>query len=584
VQTIKKILSLLNSQEKKKAFLLFTLILVMSFIDMLGVASIFPFISLMSNPQLIETNDLLIYLYKKSSYLGINNAKQFLFLFSYAVFILLIFSLSLRALTIYVQVRFCLMREYSIGKLLVEKYLYQPYSWFLNKNSSDLGKNILSEVNQVIYQIIVPMMNLITQGTIIIALLLLLILIDTMLALKIALVLISAYGIIYFLMKNFLYKIGLQRLMSNKERFMITNEAFGSFKELKLGGFEENYIKRFSQPAKRYAYNQSLAEVIGLIPRYFIEALAFGGLIIIVVIFMNRGGDFVKLVPIISLYAFVGYRIIPALQQSYSALTQLKFSSSALKNLYNDLVILKSNKKKYNEKRTISLNDSIELKNVYFNYSNNKFHTLKNINLKIPAFKTVGIIGRTGSGKTTLIDILIGLLDIKRGHMLVDGCKINYANIKSWQRNIGYVPQQIYLSDDTILANIAFGIEKENIDINAVIKAAKIADLDHFISKELPDGYYTVVGERGIRLSGGQRQRIGIARALYHKPEIIVLDEATSALDIKTEKNIMSALFMIKEKMTIIIVAHRSSSIQNCDKIFVIDKGEINEQDKFKGK
>ncbi len=556
----------------------------MAVIDMLGVASIFPFISLMSNPQLIETNDLLIYLYKKSTYLGINNTKQFLFLFSYAVFILLIFSLSLRALTIYVQVRFCLMREYSIGKLLVEKYLYQPYSWFLNKNSSDLGKNILSEVNQVIYQIIVPMMNLITQGTIIIALLLLLILIDTMLALKIALVLISAYGIIYFLMKNFLYKIGLQRLMSNKERFMITNEAFGSFKELKLGGFEENYIKRFSQPAKRYAYNQSLAEVIGLIPRYFIEALAFGGLIIIVVIFMNRGGDFVKLVPIISLYAFVGYRIIPALQQSYNALTQLKFSSSALKNLYNDLVILKSNKKKYNEKRTISLNDSIELKNVYFNYSNNNFHTLKNINLKIPAFKTVGIIGRTGSGKTTLIDILIGLLDIKRGHMSVDGYKINHANIKSWQRNIGYVPQQIYLSDDTILANIAFGIEKENIDINAVIKAAKIADLDNFISKELPDGYYTVVGERGIRLSGGQRQRIGIARALYHKPEIIVLDEATSALDIKTEKNIMSALFMIKEKMTIIIVAHRSSSIQNCDKIFVIDKGEINEHDKFKGK
>ncbi len=428
------------------------------------------------------------------------------------------------------------------------------------------------------------MMNLITQGTIIIALLLLLIFIDIILALKIATVLISTYGIIYFLMKNFLSKIGLQRLISNKERFIITNEAFGSFKELKLGGFEENYIKRFSQPAKKYANNQSLAEVIGLIPRYFIEALAFGGLIIIVLIFMKRGGDFVSLVPIISLYAFVGYRIMPALQQCYNALTQLKFSSPALTNLYNDLITLKSNKQKYNARRVISLNDSIELKNVYFNYSNNNFYTLKNINLKIPAFKIVGIVGKTGSGKTTLIDILIGLLDTKTRLTLVDGNKINLANIKSWQRNIGYVPQQIYLSDDTILANIAFGIEKKNIDKNAVITAAKIADLDNFISKELPDGYYTVVGERGIRLSGGQKQRIGIARALYHKPKIIILDEATSSLDIKTEEKIMSALFKIKEKITIVIVAHRPSAIQNCDKIFLIDKGEIYEHDKFRDK
>jgi len=578
MKTIKKILYLLTPKEKKQGIFLLFLILTMAFFDMLGVASILPFITILTNPDLIETNIILKNLYQKSFFFGVENEKQFLFISGIAVFILLIISLSLKAITQYAQIRFSLMREYSIGKRLVEGYLSQPYVWFLKRHSADIGKNILSEVNMVIVQTIVPAMNLVVQCSVTVAILSLLIIIDPILALCVGFILTFSYWIIFISIKKFLSRIGSERLEANKVRFTIISEVFGAIKETKLAGLEKIYVNRFSKPAKIYATNQSLAMVIGLLPRYCFEGIAFGGMIVLVLILMARDGNFISIMPTIALYAFAGYRLMPALQQTYTAITQLRFSSPTLNILYNDLVELQSYEQEKNVNSFIKLTKSITLENISFNYPDTKINTLKNINLKIEAFKKIGIVGTTGSGKTTMIDIILGLLDANDGILSVDNNPIDKDNRRSWQKSIGYVPQEIYLSDSSIESNIAFGVDSEDIDINSVEKATKIANLHDFIINELPEKYKTTLGERGIRLSGGQRQRIGIARALYRKPQILIMDEGTSALDNITEDAVMDAVNNLGDGITIILIAHRLSTVKNCDNIFLLEKGRLKAQ------
>jgi len=282
----------------------------------------------------------------------------------------------------------------------------------------------------------------------------------------------------------------------------------------------------------------------------------------------------------LALYAFAGYRLMPALQQIYNNIIRIKFTIPALDTVYNDLKSLKPYSPSHN-KEAIPLNKTITLKNLYFHYPNASRTALKNINFSIQARSTVGIVGATGSGKTTTVDIILGLLEPQKGTLEVDDKVIDKHNLKSWQRSIGYVPQQIFLSDDSVAANIAFGTDLKDINQEAVEYAAKIANLHEFVINELPSKYQTTVGERGIRLSGGQRQRIGIARALYHNPQILILDEATSALDNLTERAVMDAVQTLRKNLTIILIAHRLSTVRNCDNILLLEKGEIKEQGTF---
>jgi len=576
-----KMFQLLNLYEKKRALFLLILTLIMAILDMIGVASILPFISVLSNPQIIETNVYLLSIYKASSAIGVTSRQEFLFILGAAVFVLLLLSLFVKATTIYFQTSFALMREYSISKRLIECYLHQPYIWFLNKNSSDLGKVILSDVNQVVNQILIPMINVITQSIVALAILSLLILVNPILAFFAGLILILSYVIIFYFVKNILSQFGSTRLQANSERFLIISEAFSATKEVKVGGLEQNYINRFSKPAQIYAKNQSFAYAIGQTPRYFLEGIAFGGLIILVLALIMLGGSFDKIVPIIALYAFAGYRLMPALQQIYASSTQLRFSQPALDSLNKDLLNLQYSKQTSDNINIISITKSFVLNNISFSYPNSKKKSLKNISLTIPAFAKAGIIGTTGSGKTTLVDLILGLLDPTQGTLSVDGNEIKNHNKRSWQKSIGYVPQQIYLSDSSIANNIAFGIDIKNVDQQSVEKAAKIANLHEFIINELPQGYNTIIGERGVRLSGGQRQRIGIARALYHNPKIFILDEATNALDNITEQAIMDAINNLGKKITIILITHRLKTIKNFDTIFFMEKGSIIKQGNY---
>jgi ABC-type multidrug transport system fused ATPase/permease subunit len=302
-------------------------------------------------------------------------------------------------------------------------------------------------------------------------------------------------------------------------------------------------------------------------------------MIILVLFLIYENNHFNEVVPLIALYAFVGYRLIPATQTIFSSLSMIRFSGSALNNLHKDLANLKQlNKTKIPLDRTISLSHSINLKDITYNYPTSTKQILKNINIQIPALNIVGIVGSTGSGKTTLVDLILGLLELNKGIIRIDGEIINKQNIKLWQKHIGYVPQNVFLSDLSILENVAFGKDFASIDLEAVKNACKVANIHDFIENELSNGYKTLVGERGVRLSGGQKQRIGIARALYKKPSILILDEATSALDTLTEKKVMNAIQTLRDKITIIIIAHRLSTLKKCNKIFLLEKGEINAQ------
>ena len=580
MKNLKKLLYLLSSKDRKRASLLLIMVLIMALLDMFGVVSIMPFMAVLTNPEVIETNSILKTAFKTASIFGVETNRQFLFFLGVVVMVMLVVSLTFKALTMYLQVRFTSMCQYRIAKRLVEGYLYQPYSWILNRHSADLGKTILSEVGVVVAKGLKPMMNLITQGAVALTLMVMLTIINTKLALIIGFTFGAAYLIIYKLIRGFLTRIGQERLRANQLRFTSVIEAFGAFKELKISGLEKFFAKRFSEQAKIFANHQASAQIISQLPRYFLEAIAFGGILLVVLYYIKQSGTFTDVLPLIALYAFAGYRLMPALQLIYSNFTYLRSVGPSLDAMYDDLNSLDSFSSQHDQ-GILPLNKAINLNHISYHYPNSSKTALKDISLNIPAYTTVGLVGATGSGKTTTVDIILGLLEAQQGTLEVDGKVIDKHNLRAWQNSIGYVPQHIYLADNTVASNIAFGINPEDINQAAVERAAKIANLHEFVINELSLQYQTTLGERGIRLSGGQRQRIGIARALYHNPKILILDEATSALDNLTEKVVMEAVYKLSNKITIILIAHRLSTVKLCDNIYLLEKGKLKEQGTF---
>ena len=584
MQLIKKIYTILSPAERKRGGIVLIMILIMAFLDMLGVASIMPFMAVIANPEIVETNLILAEAYSLSQRFGVTSIQEFMFVLGIMVFLMLFFTLSFKALTVYAETRFCVMREYTIGRRLVEGYLNKPYSWFLMKNSADLGKNILSEVDLVIVNALIPVMNVIAQSAVSMALLLLLIIVEPMLALTIAFVLGLTYSLVFKITKNLLSRIGKERLENNEARFVAVNESFGAAKEVKIGGLEKFYTQRFALPAETYARNLATANITGQLPRFALELIVFGGMLLVILYLMNQNGSFSSAVPVMSLYALAGYRLMPSLQGIYTSVTQLRFATAALNAILeelNDIQSESSDNHTLKDIESIQLKKDIVLNDVTYNYPKAEGPAIKNIDIRIPAQSKVGFVGSTGGGKTTTVDVILGLLVPQKGKLEINGQEVNEKNRKAWQSSIGYVPQHIYLSDDTIMANIAFGIEPKKIDHNAVERAAKIANLHDFVTTKLPDQYKTKVGERGVRLSGGQRQRIGIARAMYLNPQVLVLDEATSALDSLTEKVVMEAVHNLDHEITVIMIAHRLSTVKQCDTIFFLENGEITAQGSF---
>jgi ABC-type bacteriocin/lantibiotic exporter with double-glycine peptidase domain len=565
----------LNKQERINAFKIILVMLIMAIIEMVGIASILPFITILANPDIIETNTIIKKIFNLTKYYGVENIFQFNIVIGVCVFLILIFSIFFKALTAYIQISFVEMREYTISKRLVESYLSQPYSWFLNRHSSDLGKTVLSEVQAIIGGYLKPFMDLIAKSFIIIAILALLFLTDPKLTLFIFFYIGTAYLTIYLWLRSKLKRYGEIRSKENQSRFKILSDAFEAIKEIKIGGLEQRYLELYKSSANNFAKSKVYAGIFSQLPRYFLEAISFGGVILLILILILKKGNLNESLPIISLYVFAGYRLLPSVQSVYGSISNITFFKSSLDNIITEL----SNLKKYKlNKNNVEMNlkDKIFLKNICFKYPNLNKNILNYIDVTFPAKSITGLVGPTGSGKTTIIDIVLGLLEPQKGSIIIDTEIINKNNLHTWQKLIGYVPQNINLIDDSVISNIAFGEgSNEDIDIERVIKVSKIVQLHNFILNNLPNQYQTKVGERGVKLSGGQRQRIGIARALYHSPKVLVLDEATSALDDETEKEIMDTIKSLSKNLTIIMVAHRRNTIKYCDLIYKINKGQV---------
>ena len=580
MKNFKKLLSILTTHETKQALYLLIMMLLMALLEMIGVLSILPFMTILVNTDLIKTNMILNYAFQKSSIFGIETNQEFLFLLGTLVFLILIISLAFKFFTVYTQFRFTSSLNYTLAKRLVAGYLNQPYSWFLRRHSADLGKSILSEVGLVINQGLSPALNLIRQSVVTLAIMMVLIFVDLKLTLIVILTLGLSYSLIYFSIRDFIQKIGQKRLDTNKWIFTSVNEAFGATKEIKVSGLEQEYIKRFSSPAKSLAKIQALAGIISESPRFALEAISFGGMLLVVLYLMAKSSTFLNVVPVIALYAFAGYRLIPAIQQIYVSTTLLRFIGPAIDDLQKDFKSMQIPSSQKTSK-FLPLKKNIILRNIHYYYPNASQKALEDIDFTIPAYSSIGIVGATGSGKTTTVDIILGLLEPQKGSLEIDGTIIKKDNLKAWQRSIGYVPQHIFLADDTIAANIAFGIDPEKIDYEAVQRSAKTAKLHEFVTNDLPQKYHTTIGERGVRLSGGQRQRIGIARALYHNPQVLILDEATSALDNNTEKQLMNEIKKLDKNITIVMIAHRLSIVKECNSIILLEKGKLKGQGTF---
>ena len=381
--------------------------------------------------------------------------------------------------------------------------------------------------------------------------------------------------IIYLLVKSRLSIISNKTTASRQVMFKIVSEGFGGIKDLKFLHREANVIKNFSTDALTFANCASTAAVIASMPRYILEIIAFGSIILVLIYLLMINSAVATIIPLLSLYVFAGYRLMPSLQQAFTYLTQIKTNQRSLDIIYDDIKCLSLITRANNTKTTLSFTQELSLEKITFVYPNAKKPAINELNLVIKPYSVTGFVGLTGAGKTTLIDIILGLLIPTAGVMKIDGLIIDANHVGAWQNNIGYVPQHIYLCDDTIANNIAFGLQSNEVDMDAVKQAAFLASLSDFIEKELPLGYDTVVGERGVRLSGGQMQRIGIARALYRNPSVLILDEATSSLDGITENAILQSIESLAQQKTVIIIAHRFSTIKECDEIFLMENGRI---------
>ena len=574
IKTFRQMLEVMTPRERRSFYWQVLLLFVVGIFETAGVASVLPFMAVLSEPENIEKSQGLSTLYNG---LGFTSPQNFMIFLGGATFLVVMLGTFAQIFALYTNQRFTNARAYSLSSRLLRGYLRQPYTWFLNRHTSDLGKAVLSEVDAVVTQTFMPAMKVISNTFIAGLIAVLLIAIQPFVALGAAVLLLVCYFAIFVTARRWLTYFGKERYVANRERYRIAQEATGGIKDVKLMGLEDTYIKRFQNPAQRMSRANTFKGVIGDAPRFLLQGIAFGGMLLVILVLLVTGsGGLGSILPMLAVYAFAGLKLLPAMQQCYNQVTLLRFNQPVLEGLHEDLMEIEANEtglSRVDTAEPIHLRDKLELKGIEFAYPNTERAALRGLDLAIDANTTVGLVGGTGAGKTTAVDLMLGLLSVQTGAMLVDGVPVTSGNLRSWQNAIGYVPQQIFLTDDTVAANIAFGQPKDRIDMAAVERAAKIAELHGFVTSDLPQGYDTLVGERGVRLSGGQRQRIGIARALYNDPDVLIMDEATSALDNLTERAVMDAVHNLGRKKTIILIAHRLSTVQACDKIFMLEQG-----------
>ena len=564
--------SLLTPSQRRRFYTLQILVIIMTFAEVASIFSITPFMAIVGDPSILEKEGFLGMLYIRSN---LGDPYQFIFYLGLIVLVILIISALISIFITWRLAMFATKIGVEIGDRLYSHYLNRDWLFHTMTSSSNLTKKISSETTRITDTFLLPLMYMNARLFLTLFVFLILFVYDPI----ISIICLIVFSVAYI---NII-KLARTRLDTNSknisamflERFKLMSEGFGGIKEVLLLGKSSEFKKRFTKAGNKLAYSQGVNKAIALVPRYFMELLGFASMVLLVIyLITNSKGDLGLILPILSIYGIAGVKLLPALQQIYSSIVTIRGNLSAYESIREDLINTKTYDTQKNEpsKQVWSKHNEISLKNITFKYPDKKNFSLENISLTIKANTTVGFVGKSGSGKSTLIDIIIGLIQPHQGEITIDGIPLVKQNLRTWQNKIGIVSQTIFLTEGTIAENVAFGIPHDLIKYEQVKKVLKLAHLEEWLL-ELDDGIYSKVGERGIQLSGGQRQRIGIARALYNETDVLVFDEATSALDGITEKAIMNAIHDFTGKKTIIMIAHRLSTVKKCDKIFIIDRG-----------
>jgi ABC-type multidrug transport system fused ATPase/permease subunit len=570
ISTLKKINFLITKGQRKGLVILTLLLFVGMILEVFGLGILIPALSIILDPEMAEKTPLISFI---RNYFTEFSDQNFIFLFLGAiVLVYLIKSLFIVFLT-HKQNRFLTNITAYISNNLFSSYLSQPYNFHLNRNASELIKNIQVEINHF-YTFLISLITILIEGGFVFSVLATLIYIEPFGAICIGVF----YGLLSLLFLQFtkrkLKAWGNLRQELDAQVSKIALEGLGGIKDLLILGKTTYFIEQYSKKNYLKARLNANQGTVSQIPRFYLELISIVGLVSFIIILLIQGKDTRSLITVLGVFVAATFRMIPSLNRIIAATQLMKYYLPSVDIIYKEINSYTQVKTFENSSENFKFQNEIEFKKVNFSFKNGA-PVLKDVNLKISKGQTIGIIGESGSGKSTFVDLLIGLNKPTSGEIFIDGNK-DFQLKQSWRNKIGYVSQSIYLTDDTIKNNIALGVSKDKIDIVRIHQLIKDVQLEEFI-KNLELGVDTKVGERGVQLSGGQRQRIGIARALYNQPEILILDEATSALDSETEKEVIKSIDNLKSNKTIIMIAHRISTLSNCDKILEIKNGYLSE-------
>ena len=569
---IRRVFFLARPYGRAKLAGVFSLSFAQALFQVIGITSIFPFLALAADPERI-----------RRSHFGIRflelfppmENRQLLLVAGVIAVAALLASNAVNLLAEYARTRYAQNFAHWLRVRLLRRMASQPYTYFLQRNSGDLLKKILGDVGNYTIGVLLPLLDTVARVLTAVLLLATLFLVQPVIALSAAIVLGGFYVIIFRLLARKRREVDENLRTHLAGLFREAHQMLGGIKPVKVHRAEEHFLARFAGHSAIIAKMMARVPVFSNSARYLVEPLAFGGLVVAVLLLAARGRDFSDILPNLGVMALAGYRLLPSLQLLYSQLTQVSSMRHAVDEVYDEFVAAETDgsipsaitSDRIMPATPFRWNDAITLREVSFRYPGASRPALNGISLIIAKNTSLGVIGPTGSGKSTLVDLLLGLYQPTKGEILIDGRPLTPALVPAWQATIGYVPQDIFLIDDTIAHNIAFGLADNEIDPARLREACAIAQILEFIEAELREGFDTVVGERGIRLSGGQRQRIGLARALYRSPSLLILDEATSALDMATEAKLLDALRSLAGKPTMVVAAHRLSTVTGCDQL-----------------
>lgn len=565
MREILRVFDIFTYQEKKYCVILVLCMVLGAIFEALGISAILPLIAILGDEDFLSKYFLLK---KYLDKIGIEGHVHFIIFAAICLISFYIFKNIYMVWIVKKQVVFVMEKQVIFAKRLMGLYLSKPYIYHLEKNSSILLRNIQSSLVIIFMNMMISIFSLFTEIATASIIWMMLLLIDPFTAIIVAsIMLIIIYSVMKIVRKK-LNREGEKQNFYAAEFTKCLNQGLGGIKETKVLGKEKYFLDQFYNAYREYGIAQTHFSIINQLPRFFVESAVTIGLLLLIIIKLLLGVSSKDIVPLLGVLALAAFRLMPCANRIINFSTGIRYYLPSFKELYYDLVEVKE--KKYNDlnfeshkEKKMEFLHEISVENLSFRYPHGNMNILNNISFKITKGTFVGIVGPSGVGKTTFIDILLGLLEPTEGIVKVDNINI-FLNIRRWQEKIAYVPQTIFLLDGSIKENIAMGISEDAIDDMKIVKVLKMAELYEFILS-LPEGVETKVGERGVKLSGGQRQRIGIARALYRNPEVLILDEATSALDNETEKNITKTVLKLKGEITIIAIAHRISSLENCD-------------------